>query len=105
MKEKIRGNIKGREDLNVLFQKTLGRNLNIDDVYFFPYLIHCLLDQHINKTKLRNNERDLLLGYKIKGFIKLTNEDRYGSTIGCTQEFWEFITKITYELYVNEVQE
>lgn len=105
MKEKIRGNIKGREDLNVLFQKTLGRNLNIDDVHFFPCLIHCLLDQYIDKTKLRNNERGLLLGYKIKGFIKLTNEDRYGSAIGCTQEFWEFITKITYELYVNEVQE
>lgn len=100
--DKSRGNV-DRENIKHLdekFQQMLGRDANKNEIRFFPYLIHSLMDQYIERDKLNGYELDLLQDYQDKGLLV-----KHYADIGCTKEFWNFITEIVYDRYVCEVEE
>lgn len=99
--DKSRGNA-DRENIKHLdkkFQQMLGRDANRNEIRFFPYLIHSLMDQYIERDKLNGYELDLLQDYQNKGLLV-----KQGSNIGSTKEFWDFINEIVYDRYVCEVE-
>ena len=98
MKEKECGNCENIEHLDSMFQKMVGRNANIAEIRLFPYLVYSLLDQEIDRAKLSEEERELIKDYVQKGLMH-----KRSRTIGCTKEFWDFITEVTYDRYVLEV--
>lgn len=98
MKEKKRGSCEDIEQLNPIFQKILGRNANKTEIRLFPYLICCLQDQEIERERLNNEEINL-----IKEYVEKKLMFKQGRTIGCTREFWSFITQVTYDRYVLEM--
>lgn len=96
--EKNRG---GKEHLKFVkkdFEKFLGRDPSLLEIRLFPYLVYSLMDQTLEREKLTSEERELLENYEKQGFIKTR-----GADIGCTKEFWDFITDIVYKTYVQEV--
>lgn len=99
MEEKIRGNCENIEHLNAKFQEILGRNANKTEIRLFPYLIYSLQDGEIERKKLSEDERDLIKEYVSRGLMQKSSRQ-----IACTKEFWNFITEITYDRYVNEVE-
>ncbi len=100
--EKLRGNVEKQniKHLDKKFQKMLGRDANKNEIRFFPYLMHCLMDQYVDRNKLKKHELDLLQDYQNKGLLV-----KQGTNIGCTKEFWDFINEIVYDRYVCEVEE
>lgn len=102
MKSKQRGNCRKEniEHLNEYFQAMLGRDANLTEIRLFPYLLVCLQDQHIDNSKLSFEEHDLIEDYENKGlFIKRNDK------CACSKEFFEFMSKITYDRYVCEIEE
>lgn len=100
--EKLRGNTEEQniKHLDKKFQKMLGRDANRNEIRLFPYLINCLMDQNVDRSKLDKHELDLLQDYQNKGLLV-----REFTKIGCTKEFWDFINEIVYDRYVCEVEE
>lgn len=99
--EKSRGNVENQniKHLDKKFQKMLGRDANKNEIRFFPYLMHCLMDQYIDRSKLNGHELDLLQDYENKGLLA-----KQGTDIGCAKEFWDFINEVVYDRYVCEVE-
>lgn len=99
--EKSRGNVENQniKHLDKKFKQILGRDANKNEIRFFPYLIHCLMDQYIDRSKLNKHEIDLLQDYENKGLLA-----KQGTDIGCTKEFWDFINEVVYDRYVCEVE-
>lgn len=98
--EKNRG---GKEHLELIkkdFEKFLGRDPSLLEIRLFPYLVYSLMDQIIEREKITSKERELLTNYEKQGFIK-----KRGTDIGCTKEFWDFLTDIVYKTYVQEVED
>lgn len=100
--EKLRGNVENQniKHLDKKFQQMLGRDANKNEIRFFPYLMHCLMDQYVDRNKLNEHELDLLHDYQNKGLLV-----KQGADIGSTKEFWDFISEIVYDRYVCEVEE
>lgn len=100
--EKLRGNVEKQniKHLDKKFQKILGRDANKNEIRFFPYLVHCLMDQYVDRDKLNGHELDLLKDYQNKGLLV-----KQGIDIGCNKEFWDFINEIVYDRYVCEVED
>ena len=100
--EKLRGNVENQniKHLDKKFQQMLGRDANKNEIRFFPYLMHCLMDQYVDRNKLNEHELDLLHDYQNKGVLV-----KQGADIGSTKEFWDFISEIVYDRYVCEVEE
>lgn len=98
MEDKQRGNCENLEHLNLKFQKILNRPVNKTEVKLFPYLIHCLMDQEIDRRKLSSEEQKLIKDYIEKGLLIKASR-----TIGCSKEFWTFLTDVTYDKYVIEL--
>lgn len=96
--EKSRGSVEYVEILNPKFQKMLGRDTSILEIRLFPFLMYSLTDQYLEREKIRSGERELLNEYQSKGLLVIN-----GADIGCTREFWEFISSIVYESYVQEL--
>ena len=97
--EKNRG---GKEHIELVkkdFEKFLGRDPSLLEIRLFPYLIYSLMDQMIEREKITLEEKVLLTNYEKQGFIK-----KRGTDIGCTKEFWNFITDVVYKTYVQEVE-
>lgn len=102
IKSKQRGNCRkeNMEHLDEDFQSILGRDANLTEIRLFPYLLVSLQDHHIEDDKLSFEEHDLIADYENKGlFIKRDNE------CACTKEFFEFMSRITYDRYVCEIEE
>lgn len=102
IKAKQRGNCQKEniEHLNEDFQNMLGRDANLTEIRLFPYLLVSLQDHHIDNNKLSFEEHDLIEDYENKGlFIK--RDDK----CACTKEFFEFMSRITYDRYVCEIEE
>lgn len=100
--EKLRGNVEKQniKHLDKKFQKLLGRDANKNEIRFFPYLVHCLMDQYVDRNKLNKHELDLLQDYQNKELLV-----KQGTNIGCSKEFWDFISEIVYDRYVCEVED
>lgn len=101
IKSKQRGNCRKEniEHLNKDFQAMLGRDANLAEIRLFPYLLVSLQDHHIDNNKLSFEEHDLIEDYENKGlFIKRDNNCAY------TKEFFEFMSRITYDRYVCEIE-
>ena len=100
--EKLRCNVEKQniKHLDKKFQKMLGRDANKNEIRFFPYLMHCLMDQYVDRNKLKKHELDLLQDYQNKELLV-----KQGTNIGCTKEFWDFINEIVYDRYVCEVED
>lgn len=100
--EKLRGNVENQniKHLDKKFQKMLGRDANKNEIRFFPYLMHCLMDQYVDRSNLNKHELDLLQDYQNKGLLV-----KQGTNIGSTKEFWDFINETVYDRYVCEVEE
>ena len=96
--EKNRGSAKFIELINPMFQQMFGRNTSILELRLLPFLMYSLTDQCIERSKLRSGERELLEEYQSKGFIV-----KNGTDIGCTKEFWNFISSVVYDSYVQEL--
>lgn len=102
IKSKQRGNCQKEniEHLNEDFQAILGRDANLTEIRLFPYLLVSLQDHHIDNAKLSFEEHDLIADYENKGlFIK--RDDK----CACSKEFFEFMSRITYDRYVCEIEE
>ena len=99
--QKNRGNVEDKniEKLNKQFQKILGRDANGTEIRLFPYLSICLLDQKIERNKINFDEWKYLEDYEEKGLIIINSDNK----IGCTKEFWNFMTEILYDRYVCEI--
>lgn len=99
---KSRGNVEDQniKHLDEKFQKMLGRNANKNEIRLFPYLMYCLMDQYVDRSRLARYEIDLLQDYQNKGLLI-----KQGADIGATKEFWDFINEIVYDRYVCEVEE
>lgn len=96
--EKHRGNAEYVEILNPKFQKMFGRDTSVLEIRLFPFLMFSLTDQYLERGKIRPGERELLDEYQSRGLL-VTN----GADIGCTKEFWNFISSIVYESYIQEL--
>lgn len=102
IKAKQRGNCQKEniEHLNKDFQTMLGRDANLTEIRLFPYLLVSLQDQIIHNDRLSFEEHDLIEDYENKGlFIKRDNK------CACSKEFFEFMSRITYDRYVCEIEE
>ena len=102
VKAKQRGNCEKEniKHLNKYFQAILGRDANLTEIRLFPYLLVSLQDQHIHNDRLSFEEHDLIADYENKGlFIKRDNK------CACTKEFFDFMSRITYDRYVCEIEE
>ena len=97
--EKNRGGKEHVELVKKEFEEFLKRDPSLLEIRLFPYLIYSLMDQMIEREKITLEERELLKNYERRGFIK-----KRGTDIGCTKEFWDFITDIAYKTYVQEVE-
>lgn len=98
----IKKNRGGKEHVELVkkeFEEFLKRDPSLLEIRLFPYLIYSLMDQMIEREKITLEERELLENYEKQGFIK-----KRGIDIGCTKEFWDFITDIAYKTYVQEVE-
>ena len=97
---KDRGNFEkaNKEKLNKLFEEVLGREASKEDIRLFPYLTYSLQDQRIDIRKSSYEEEDFLEDYTNKGLFLI--ED---GKIGCTKEFWDFLTNVVYETYICEI--
>ena len=96
--EKKRGSIEFVESMNPKFQQMFGRDTSVLELRFLPFLMFSLTDQYMEREKIRNGERELLKEYQSKGFIV-----KDGIDIGCTKEFWNFISSVVYDSYVQEL--
>lgn len=96
--EKERGSVEFVESMNPRFQQMFGRDTSLLEIRLLPYLMYSLTDQCMERSKLRNGERELLNEYQSKGFIV-----KNGTDIGCTKEFWNFISSVVYDSYVQEL--
>ena len=85
--EKLRGNVE-------------KQNIKHLDKKFQKMLVHCLMNQYVDRSKLDKRELDLLQDYQNNGLLV-----KQGTDIGCTKEFWDFINEIVYDRYVCEVEE
>lgn len=102
IKAKQRGNCEKEKikHLNKDFQAMLGRDANLTEIRLFPYLLVSLQDQIIHNDRLSFEEHNLITDYENKGlFIK--RDDK----CACTKEFFEFMSRITYDRYVCEIEE
>lgn len=95
---KSRGNVECVEILNPKFQKMFGRDTSILEIRLFPFLMYSLTDQYLEREKIRLGEKELLNEYQSKGLLVIN-----GTDIGCTKEFWDFISSVVYESYVQEL--
>lgn len=102
IKAKQRGNCQKEniEHLNKDFQAMLGRDANLIEIRLFPYLLVSLQDQIIHDNRLSFEEQDLIEDYENKGLFAKRN-----GSCACTKEFFEFMSRITYDRYVCEVEE
>lgn len=96
--EKERGSVEFVESMNPRFQQMFSRDTSVLELRFLPFLMYSLADQCMERGKIRKGEKTLLKEYKSKGFIV-----KNGTDIGCTKEFWNFISSIVYESYVQEL--
>lgn len=96
--EKNRGSAEFIELINPMFQQMFGRDTSVLELRFLPFLMYSLTDQYMEREKIRNGERELLKEYQSKGFIV-----KDGIDIGCTKEFWNFISSVVYDSYVQEL--
>lgn len=96
--EKERGSVEFVESMNPRFQQMFGRDTSVLELRFLPFLMYSLTDQYMEREKIRKGERELLKEYQSKGFIV-----KNGTDIGCTKEFWNFISSIVYDSYVQEL--
>lgn len=96
--EKERGSAEFVESMNPRFQQMLGRNTSVLELRLLPFLMYSLTDQYMERGKIRSGERELLTEYQSKGFIV-----KNGAHIGCTKEFWNFISSVVYDFYVQEL--
>lgn len=96
--EKSRGDVEFVEMLNPKFQKMFGRDTSILEIRLFPFLMFSLTDQCLERGKIRPGEGELLDEYQSKGLLV-----KNGTDIGCTKEFWNFISSVVYESYVQEL--
>lgn len=76
MEDKQRGSCENLEHLNLKFQKILNRPAR----------------------KLSSEEQKL-----IKDYIEKDLLIKASRTIGCSKEFWTFLTDVTYDRYVIEL--
>ncbi len=98
--EKKRGGKEYLEFVKKDFEKFFGRDPSLREIRLFPYLTYSLMNQKIEREKMNSEERELLTNYERQGFIK-----KRGTDIGCTKEFWDFMTDIVYKTYVQEVED
>ena len=96
--EKDRGSVEFVESMNPMFQQMFGRNTSVLELRFLPFLMYSLTDQYMERGKIRSGERELLNEYQSKGLIV-----KDGISIGCTKEFWNFISSVVYDSYVQEL--
>lgn len=85
-----------------IFQKVLGRDPKQGEIGLISYLSTCLQDQEIDLKELNYFELSLLNEYQDKYFIEY-DLNSTNSRIGCTREFWEFISEVIFNRYVYEV--
>lgn len=96
--EKERGSAEFIELINPMFQQMFGRDTSVLELRFLPFLMYSLTDQCMEREKIRKGEKELLKEYQSKGFIV-----KNGTDIGCTKEFWNFISSVVYDSYVQEL--
>lgn len=96
--EKERGSAEYVKVMNPRFQQMFGRDTSVLELRFLPFLMYSLTDQYMERGKIRSGERELLNEYQSKGFII-----KEGIGIGCTKEFWNFISSVVYDSYVQEL--
>ena len=56
------------------------------------------MDQEIDRRKLSSEEQKLIKDYIEKGLLIKASR-----RIGCSKEFWAFLTDVTYDRYVIEL--
>lgn len=84
------------QEIKDLSKKLMGYEIDKTELRLMPYFQYVMVNyQKVDPEKINVQEREILHKWGAKGWIE------YGSTVGCTKEFWKILMEILFVAYVD----